>query len=319
MKLVARPRNGVQVADWTSYLIRQRDITFTHTGCTVLDCALGSGWAGGRIINVVGDKSTGKTLLAIEATANFARRHPKGLIKYKEAESAFDHEYAAIMGLPLDRVKFDEEFDTVEELFADVSAFTALCAKKKQPGLYVCDSLDALTDKAEAKRDMEEGSYGAKKAALLSQFFRRLKTRMKLANVTLFIISQTRDNIGVTFGRKWTRSGGKALDFYASQIVYLAEVEKLRKTIRGMTRVIGVKIKAHVQKNKVGLPFREAVFTIKFGYGIDDVGASAEYLKQAKVRYSATFAPSKLSDLVRSTWHDVEKSFLPKARKYADL
>jgi recombination protein RecA len=317
MKLRERPRNGSDVADWTSYLINQRDTQFIRSGCTVLDCALGGGWAGSRIVNVVGDKSTGKTLLAIEASANFAQQFPKGFIKYKEAESAFDHEYASIMGLPLRRVEFDEDFDTVEELFKDVDAFTTRSLKKKQPGLYVCDSLDALSDKAELARDMEQGTYNAKKAALLSQFFRRLKSRMNAANVTLFIISQTRDNIGVTFGKKWTRSGGKALDFYASQIVYLAELQKIKKTIRGMTRTVGVQIKAHVQKNKVGLPFREAEFAIKFGYGIDDVKASADYLEKARVKYKPTFAPDQLSALVRSTWVDVEKSFLPKSRKYA--
>lgn len=316
MMLKERKRTGAD-NDWMNYLVNQRGISFTHTGCVQFDCALGGGWAGGRIINIVGDRSTGKTLLAIEACANFARDKPKGLVRYREMEGAFDNEYARLLGMPLDRMEPDPEYETVEEMAADLDLFAAKCKKRKVAGLYVVDSLDAMSDKAELARKMGDPTYGGGKAKGMSEMFRRLKKKLMLSNVTLVIISQIRDNIGVTFGRKWSRSGGKALDFYASQIVYLAEVQKIRKTSRGMTRVVGVRIKASVQKNKCGLPFREAEFVIKFGYGIDDRRASEEYLTKAKVKWASSAADGELADLMRKTWIQVEQTFLPKSRKYA--
>jgi recombination protein RecA len=307
-------RHSTSEPDWTHYLLNQRGITFTSTGWEPLYCALGGGWAQGRIVNVVGDKAVGKTLLAIEAAANFAMQEPKGLIRYKEAESAFDQDFAAVLGMPLDRVDFEEDFNTVEELHKDVVTFTEKCRKRRAPGLYFVDSLDALSDKAEEQRGMDEGSYGAKKAALMSQFFRREKSRLKDNGVTLFIISQVRDNIGVSFGQKWTRSGGRALDFYASQIVYLSQKDTIWQTVKGHKRAVGLNIRAMVRKNKCGMPFREADFSIKFGYGIDDVRACKEYLDKARVKHNGT---TDLKALVRATWVDVERSFLPKSRKYA--
>lgn len=298
-----------------SYLTAQNGIQFIRTGCTLFDCALGGGYGRGRIINVVGDRSTGKTLLAIEAFANFARQCPKGLMTYREMEGAFDNEYGRLMGMPTERLEPDSSIATVEDMQRDVRAFVLKCKKKRVPGLYCLDSLDALSDQGEMNREMGEGTYGTK-AKALGEFFRRETKLMKQADVTFLVISQIRDNIGVMFGRKWTRSGGKALDFYASQIIVLTEMGKLSKTIRGQKRVIGVDIKAYVQKNKCGLPFREARFPIKFGYGIADRQASEDYLDAAKVKYSNK--DNDLSPLVRKTWQSIERSFLPNERKYAD-
>ena len=242
------------------YFIANKKLTFFSSGCALLDMALGGGYAQGRVINVVGDKSTGKTLLAIEACANFALTFPKGIIRYKEAEAAFDKGYAEILGMPLDRVEFEEDFDTVEEFEKDVKAFCERIKKKRVPGLYIVDSLDALSDKAELGREIDKGSYGTSKARLMSEFFRRNKRTLQHAKVTLMIISQVRDKINATFGRKWTRSGGRAMDFYASQVLYLAEIKKLYKTVRGVKRAHGVVIRAKITKNKVGIPFREVDF-----------------------------------------------------------
>ncbi len=323
----------------SEYFSSNKGLRFFSSGCMLLDCALGGGYAQGRIINIVGDKSTGKTLLAIEACANFAMAFDKGLIRYKEAEAAFDKGYAGILGMPLERVEFEEDFDTVEELQKDLQDFAERCKKKKQPGLYVVDSLDALSDLAEQARDIEKGTYGASKAKLMSEMFRRDKRKWQKAKVTVLIISQVRDKINAMFGRKWTRSGGKALDFYASQVMYLAEIKKLQKTVRGVKRPHGVEIRCKITKNKVGVPFREVDFSLIFGYGIDDVLASLNWLKGVKALRKVSIAQgarvtqeakrikemrgvrrkkrvATISEAVKTEWREIEVDFLPTERKY---
>src|SRR5206468_8961680 len=109
-------------------------------------------------------------------------------------------------------------------------------------------------DDAEQKREIDDGSYGANKAKKMGELFRRLVADLEEANVLLIVVSQLRDKIGVMFGEKQTRTGGRALDFYASHIVWLAEIGKIKKTIQKVERVIGVNVRARVKKNKVGLP-----------------------------------------------------------------
>jgi len=310
-------------------------LEFIPSGCKVLDLALGGGWVENRIINIVGDKSTGKTLLCIEASANFARKYPKGKILYREAEAAFDPGYAKAIGMPIDRVDSDKPLETVEDLFEDL---TEVVKNAKGPVLYICDSLDALSDRAEVVRDMDQGSYGAEKAKKLSQLFRRLIRLMANKQVTMIIVSQVRDKIGLSFGRKTTRSGGKALDFYASQVVYLAHIGILARVVSNRKLPSGVIVRAKLDKNKVGLPFREAQFQIMFGYGIDDVTACVEYikeigaLKQADIKESEIkgysrrlmrgsaedelYETDRLRKFVEKRWYEIEKSLLPQRTKY---
>jgi recombination protein RecA len=135
------------------------DIQFIPSGCTVLDLALGGGgWARRRISNIVGDRSTGKTLIAIEMAANFALSEPKGNIRYREAESAFDDKYAAALGFPVERVDRGEPIDTIDDLFEDMSK---VIEGAKGPELYIVDSLDALSDRDEMERAIDKGSYCA--------------------------------------------------------------------------------------------------------------------------------------------------------------
>ena len=315
---------------------RSDSIDFIHSGCTLLDCVLGGGWALSRISNVIGDKAVGKTLLAIEACANFARQYPKGRIQYEEAESAFDLGYAQALGLPARNLELRQDVSTVEEVFKHMVEFVG--SLRGQPGFLIVDSLDALSDEAELKRELTDATYGATKAKQLSQLFRRLVRDLDKARVHVMIISQVRDNIGATFGRKWTRSGGRALDFYSSQTLVLSHLKRLKRTVRGVERADGVRIRAHCEKNKCATPFREASFDIRFGYGIDDAGASLDWLEEVKrldaLGISKAEVPKLLKELeaqhgeegreARSTiaktvtevWYEIEREFLPKRRKY---
>lgn len=313
-------------------------LKFIPSGCQLLDLALGGGWVRGRVANIVGDKSTGKTLLCIEASANFAMIATKGKIRYREAEAAFDPSYAKALGMPIDRIDFgsaDKPFETVEDMFEDLES---IVKGAKGPELVIVDSLDALSDRAEVERDMDKGTYGAEKAKLLSQLFRRLIRQMNDKDVTLIIVSQVRDKIGFTVGRQVTRSGGKALDFYASQVVYLAHIGRIVKTVSGLKRPTGVKVLAKLDKNKVALPFREAAFSIRFGYGIDDAQACVDWLKETNSLKSAGIKPDevpnylnyvlsltpeegadeigRLREIVAEKWYAIEGEMLTPRSKY---
>jgi recombination protein RecA len=323
-----------------SYFAKPKSgIKFIPSGCKTLDLALGGGWARGRVSNIVGDKSTGKTLLCIEACANFARLEKKGKIRYREAEAAFDNSYAAALGMPIERIDFGQEkaFETIEDMFEDLQR---VVAGAKGPELVIVDSLDALSDRAEAERSMDEGSYGTAKAKMMSELFRRLVRKMHNKDVTLIIVSQVRDKIAtVSFGRKTTRSGGRALDFYASQVLYLAHVGRLSRKVLGQNMTTGVKVHAKLDKNKVALPFREAQFQIRFGYGIDDAQACVDWLKETNslklagikadevpnyLDYMVSLSPEKeaeelafLRKLVEDRWFEIEGKLLTPRAKYA--
>lgn len=318
-------------------------LEFFSSGCAVMDAALGGGWVLGRVSNVVGDKSAGKTLLAIEAAANFVRRFPDGWVRYAESENAFDQAYAEEMGMPEGVVEYNEEgkpIETVEQVNNDIKR--CLEKYKGKRGLYILDSLDAISDDDEMKADFDAGSYGAKKPKLIGKMFRMLISQLEEQRVHLMVISQIRDKIGVTFGETKTRSGGRALDFYATHIVWIASLGKIEQTKQGIKRPIGVDVKAKVKKNKVGLPFREAEYPILYGYGIDDLTANTEWLlsvgrekmltdelglsksgykvRIANVRNKGGAEASELRESLRAMvfreWEKVETGFLPKTRKY---
>lgn len=321
-----------------SYFLQQHGVQFVSTGCTLLNCCLGGGWPVGRIVNIVGDKSSGKTLLAIEASVNWKRKFPKSIVTFVEAEAALDRKFAKELGMPVDQIQFIDDCHTVEELFRVLSE--GIARKPKTPKLFVIDSLDALSDEAEEARDIATPTYGAEKARQMSQLLRRLVRDVEQSNATVMFISQVRDRIGVTFGRKTKRSGGRALDFYASQVLYLAEAGKITKTIQKQKRAVGVKIHAMVDKNKVGMPFRQCEFEIIFGYGVDSILASLYFLesvnaldklssklnrKNIKTFRAAIEAQdgekylhqvTRINQVVQRKWMEIEQQFLPTKGKY---
>lgn len=321
-----------------------KGLPFVATGCKLLDCALGGGWVLGRVVNIVGDKSTGKTLQTIETTVNFLKVYKNGVARYVEVESAFDESYARALGWPADKVERPEpgSIETVEQFFADVEH---TLDKLKGPCIYIIDSLDALTSKAEQERDVGTATYGQEKAKMMSEGFRKLVRRIEQSHMLLIVVSQVRDKIGVTFGETKTRSGGKALDFYASQIMWLADMGKIKRTVGGVDRVVGLKVRANIKKNKVGLSFRQADYPIIFGYGIDDIQAGLEWLFDVcgrdghplldELRVTKTGVTAycqklrdggpndaasirvKVNKAIEDRWQEIEMSFLPKASKYA--
>lgn len=339
-RTIKKTETAEKPSDGSNYFTKPAStLEFINSGCESLNQALGGGWAIGRASNIIGDNSTGKTLLAIEACANFHRDYPDGKIVYIEAEAAFDQSYAEALGMPVNEIDFRDNVRTVEDLYTVIDEETK---DKKTYILIVVDSLDALSSEAEGKRKIDEASFGGEKSKKLGELFRRQVSSMEDSNTHLMVISQVRENIGVTFGAKYKRSGGKALDFYMSQIIMLAHTGQIKKTKKGVERTIGVDIKAKVTKNKVGIPFREAEFPIYFGYGVDDIAGNCRYLQavgsyntsmeeipktkkdlDALLRDVATWDDDDYFDFQRrakqaviDTWPKVEQEFVPTRRKY---
>lgn len=291
---------------------------FIHTGCTLLDLALGGGWALGRIANIIGDKSTGKTQLCIEAAANFRRQFKPETphVFYREAEAAFDTTYASRLGLRMSDVDL-ERIDTVEEMYKDID----MLIKKfpKGPTLYVIDSLDALSDLAEMAKDLEDSKAYAVKARKLSEFFRKKVRAIENSNMAMLVVNQIRDNMNAgPFGRKWSRTGGHAMDFYATHQVVLTNMGQVTKTINKLKQTIGVDIRARVEKNKISTPFREASYQITFNYGIEDRIASLDWFDKVGVSVPKGIEDRDLQELVREEWYRIEDKFMPAKGKYDD-
>jgi len=329
-----KPKLNQEVETENNYFKPQAPLEFVSTGCTMLDCVLGGGFALGRIGNIVGDRSTAKTALATEVIINFLRQYPNGSAFYRETEAAYDIDYSISMGLDIDRVNFGnpkEPVTTVEEFAKDLSNFIKKQTALNTPGVYVLDSLDALSDDAEMERDIGEGTFGMAKAKAMSILFRTVARRLEQTKILLLIVSQVRENINSSFGEKYRRSGGKALDFFASQVLWLAHIKTLKRTVRKVERPYGVMIKAKTKKNKVALPFRECDFPFIFNYGVDDLTSNLEWLKNVDALESHQLhdiSTSKLSieeykDLhekssvaVKEVWSEIEESFKPKFGKY---
>lgn len=258
------------------------------SGNTVFDLILGGGFPVGKIVNIVGDSSSGKTLIACEAIAA-ARKQYGGKLRwrYNDAEAGFSFDSKLLYGFEIvDQDKAPST--TIEDFELDLHRELEALAEGETL-VYVLDSLDSLSSLSEVDAAVDrrkalaagkeiKGSYGMTKQKSLSEFFRLQASHIKDKRCTLIIISQVRENIGVMYGPRYRRSGGKALDFYAAQIVWLAEAEKKEK--RG--RAVGITTRAKITKNKVGLPFRSGFLDILFDYGVDDVATNLNYLCDAR-------------------------------------
>ncbi len=264
------------------------EVAVIPTGSIGLNAALGvGGYPRGRVIEIYGPESSGKTTLAIHAIAEAQKAG--GIAAFVDAEHAFDRFYAEKLGVDTDNLLISQPGSGEEAL-----EITEQLIRSSAVDIVVVDSVAALTPKKEIEGDMGDSNVGLQ-ARLMSQALRKLTSAISKTNTTCIFINQLRDKIGVMFGNPETTTGGNALKFYSSVRLDIRRIGSLKDG----DEILGNSTRVKVVKNKVSAPFRKAEFDIMYGEGISregeiiDLGSDLNVIKKSGSWYS--YNDSKLA------------------------
>jgi recombination protein RecA len=242
------------------------------TGILTLDMALGvGGLPRGRVVEIYGPESSGKTTVALHVIAEAQRAG--GMAAFIDAEHAMDPVYAGKLGVNIDDLLISQP-DTGEQALEIAEALV----RSNAVDVVVIDSVAALVPRAEIDGDMGDAHVGLQ-ARLMSQALRKLTGVISKSNAIVVFINQIREKVGIMFGNPETTSGGRALKFYASVRIDIRKMENIKQG----TEIIGNKTKAKIVKNKVAPPFKQAEFDIMFGEGVSREGSLLDLAAETNV------------------------------------
>lgn len=284
------------VVDQVAYLVEEGNEPpfavkdWISTGNDILDLCISNrpfgGVPSGRIIEITGLEASGKSLLAASIVAEVQKMG--GVAIYYDTENAFSQEFFEAQGIDMTRMVY-VPMQNIEDVFKGIESNIVRIRELNRdvPVVIIVDSIMGASTKIEEAAEYDKDGYATQKAIIISKAMRKLTNVIGRERICMIFTNQLRYRMGVTFGDPYTTSGGKGIPFAASVRLRLKQMGKIKARIDGKERIVGIKTKAQVFKNRMGAPLKECTYDIYFNSGIDNVGSWLYAMKDHKIVKSA--------------------------------